>query len=84
MANVKNGKWLIVKDIPINRGKSSIKKGGMLVVVNNVVYLDNGLLPRDYQEDFLELIATDMKHTYVRPCNDIVGKPIIGNVDLDF
>ena len=81
---IKDSKWLIVKDIPINRGADKIKAGGVITVSHGTIYLNGGMLPLDYQQDFKELIMNDNEHKYVRPYNDIVGKPIIGDVDLDF
>ena len=78
MANIADSKWLIVKDIPINRGQSSIKAGGVITVSHHVIYLDGGMLDLGYQEDFKQLILTDKKHEYIRPYNDIVGQRLVG------
>ena len=81
MAEVADSRWLIVKDIPINRGQSVIKKGGVIDFRNHVVYLDGGMLDLGFQQDFKNLVMSDKKHKYVRPYNDITGKSIIGNVE---
>lgn len=81
MKSIVDSKWLIVKDIPINRGQSVIKAGGVITVSNRVVYLDGGMLDLGYQQDFTNLIMSDKKHEYVRPYNDITGKSIIGGKD---
>lgn len=80
MKNIADSKWLIVQDIPINRGQSVIKSGGVVTVSNHVIYLDGGMLDLGYQEDFANLIISDKKHEYVRPYNDITGKSIIGDI----
>ena len=82
MANIPDSRWLIVKDIPINRGQSVIKAGGVVDVRHQTVYLNSGMLDLSYQEDFRNLIVNDKEHKYLRPYNDIVGKSIIGHVDI--
>ena len=79
MKNVADSRWLIVKDIPINKGQSVIKAGGVIDFQNHVVYLNGGMLDLGYQQDFTNLVMSDKKHEYVRPYNDITGKSIIGD-----
>jgi len=74
---IADSKWLIVKDIPIDKGQSTIKEGGIITFSHGVCYLNGGMLPLEYQEDFSNLVMTDAQHRYIRPYNDIVGKSII-------
>ena len=80
MKEIADSRWLIVKDIPINRVKKIIKKGGVIDFRNHAVYLDGGMLDLSYQQDFKNLVIKDKKHEYVRPYNDITGKSIIGDI----
>ena len=50
--------YQVLKDIPINGGKA-IEKGSMVTRTHGVYYLNGGMLPRDYQEDFDTLIETE-------------------------
>lgn len=50
--------YQIVKDIPINGGKA-IEKGSMVTRTHGVYYLNGGMLPQDYQEDFDMLIERE-------------------------
>ena len=68
---VKDGKYIIVKDIPINGGKSVIPVNTEVTVVQGTVYTNVAVVSPDYQEDFKQLIETDVEHKYVRPHNDI-------------
>ena len=83
MREIEDSKWLIVQDIPINKGQSSIKKGSVVTISNHVVYLDGGMLDLGYQQDFKNLIMSDKDHKYIRPYNDVVGKRLVGGVSED-
>ena len=47
-----------MKDIPITNGKS-IKKGTLITRTHGMYYMEGGMLPNDYQEDFDRLIANE-------------------------
>ena len=51
----KDKKFLVIKEIPINGGKN-IPVNTNIYRTHGVYYMDGGLLPRDYQEDFDTLI----------------------------
>lgn len=71
ITKVNDGAWTIVKDIPINGGKSKIEKGHMINVVRNTVYMEGNPVSPDYQEDFKQLILRDTKHEYLRPYREV-------------
>ena len=65
MAEVKDGRYLIAKDIPLDpKGETVIKKG---------------LLSPDYQYDFRELFKSEAKNgwNYVVPANPKMGESMI-------
>lgn len=68
-------KFLIEKDILIDGGKSSIKKGSMLYRTHGVYYLDGGMLPMDYQEDFDNLVEYEYENGwyYLSPITTVVA-----------
>lgn len=72
---VKDGKYLIVKDIPINEGRSTIPANTEITIAQGTVYYNGSLISPDYQEDFKQLIETDVEHKYVRSNNDIDWDP---------
>ena len=51
-------KYEVIKEIPLNGG-SAIKKGSVVFRTHGVYYLDGGLLPKDYQQDFDALIEKE-------------------------
>lgn len=51
----KDAKYKILKDIPLRNG-NVIKAGTDVYRTHGVYYLDSGLLPKDYQNDFDMLI----------------------------
>ena len=80
MTKVKDGRYLINKDIPLDRtGEKKIKKGAELYLVNGVFYLEGNLLQEDYQYDFRELLTREAETgwNYVVPANPKVGDSII-------
>jgi uncharacterized Zn ribbon protein len=58
----------VVKDIPLTGG-SSIKKGTSIYNIHGVYYMDGGMLPEAYQEDFDMLIIEEATHgwNYIVP-----------------
>lgn len=80
MAEVKDGRYLIAKDIPLDKkGEKVIQKGRELYLTNGVFYLDSILLSPDYQYDFRELLKREVKTgwNYVVPANPKTGKSMI-------
>jgi hypothetical protein len=81
MANkVKEGRYLINKDIPLDsKGEKKIGRGHELYLTNGVFYLDGTLLPQDYQLDFRELLTNETENgwNYVVPANPKVGKSMV-------
>lgn len=53
-----NKTYEIIKNIPLRNG-AQINAGSMLNKTHGVFYLDGGLLPRDYQEDFRQLVFAE-------------------------
>lgn len=54
----KNAQYVILKEITVKGGKS-IPVDTKITVTNGCVYMDGGLLPKDYQEDFTALIEEE-------------------------
>ena len=80
MAEVKDGRYLIAKDIPLDpKGETVIKKGREIYLTNGVFYLDSVLLGPDYQYDFRELFKNEVKNgwNYVVPANPKMGESIV-------
>jgi hypothetical protein len=77
---MKDGKFVVVKPIPLAEGKS-IRINTEIDRIHGNFYMDGGLLPLDYQQDFAKLVEHEMRTgwKYLRPNNPIVGKSIIGN-----
>ena len=73
-----DAKFMIEKDIPLMGGKS-IKRGSTLYRTHGCLYLDGGLLPADYAEDFEHLIDNEQKNgwKYIVPIKTIEGNSII-------
>ena len=67
-------KYVFVKDFVTNEG--TIKEGSELYVVNNVVSLNGGMLPANYQIYFMDLINKERQHgfNYLRPDKLIYNK----------
>ena len=70
-------KYLLEKDIPLANGKK-IAKGTTITRTHGVYYMDGGLLPQDYQEDFDQLISNEEMYgwNYLVP---VVKKRAFGN-----
>lgn len=70
-------KYVLLKDIPLADGKK-IAKDTTITRTHGVYYMDGGLLPQDYQEDFDRLISTEEQTgwNYIVP---IVSKRAFGN-----
>lgn len=69
-----NAKFIVVKPIPIRQsyngyGKSEIPVSTVIYRTHGMYYMDGGLLPEDYQEDFDVLIENEEKNgwNYLRP-----------------
>ena len=80
---MKNSKYVVLKDIPLNKeGTKVIQKGNEVSVTHDCIYLNGGLLPPDYQEDFRILITNEEKNgwKYLHPDNPIVGNSIVKSV----
>ena len=56
----KDANYKIIKDIPLRNG-NVIKEGTGIYRIHGVYYLDSGMLPKDYQEDFDMLIEAESK-----------------------
>ena len=71
-------KYIVVKEIPL-KGGNSIKVNTDIYRMHGNYYMDGGLLPPAYQEDFDTLIENEQKRgwKYLRPNNPVVGKQII-------
>lgn len=72
-----NKQYLVVKEIPINGGKN-IPINTNIYRTHGVYYMDGGLLPKDYQEDFDMLIEHEETRgwKYLMP---IVTKTVYNN-----
>ena len=80
MAEVKDGRYIIAKDIPLDKkGETVINKGRELYLTNGVFYLDSILLGPEYQYDFRALLKEEAETgwNYVVPANPKVGESII-------
>ena len=53
---MKEGKYRIIKDIPVGRDGERIKAGLDLFYLGGVFYMDGGMLDRSFQEDFSQLL----------------------------
>ena len=62
-----NKHFKVVKEIPIVGGKS-IKEGTDIYLMHGVFYLDGGMLPKDYQEDFRMLLSREEKTGWKHLC----------------
>ena len=55
---MENKQYEIIKDIPLKNG-ARIRAGQLLTKTHDVFYLDGGMLPKDYQEDFRQLVQAE-------------------------
>lgn len=77
---LKDAKFVVATSIPLDKdGNHSIPKGTEITITHGCFYMNGGLLPKDYQEDFEMLVNREMKTgwKYLLPDNPIVGKSII-------
>ena len=80
MAKVKEGRYLVNKDIPLDaKGEKVIQKGKEVFLTNGVFYLEGVLLGPEYQADFKNLLTKETENgwNYIVPANPKVGKSII-------
>ena len=70
-------KYEVLKNIPINGGKA-IEKGSIVTRTHGVYYLNGGMLPGDYQEDFDTLIENESINGWNYIC-PLVDKRAFGN-----
>lgn len=64
----KDQRFVIIKAIPLKDGKS-IPVNTSIYRTHGMYYMDGGLLPQDYQEDFDDLISQEEKSgwKYISP-----------------
>ena len=55
---MENKTYEIMKNIPL-QGGAVIKAGQILTYTHGVYYLGGGMLPKDYQEDFKQLVYAE-------------------------
>lgn len=72
-----NKEYLVIKDIPLYGG-GKIKAGTSITRTHGVYYMDGGMLPKDYQQDFDALIDRESTSgwNYIQP---IVKKTAFSN-----
>jgi len=65
---IKQGKYRIVKDIPL-KGNQPIKAGTDIYLLNNIFMMDGIMLPPSYQEDFRQLFLKESTKgwNYIQP-----------------
>lgn len=56
----KDARYEVAKDIQV-KGGSRIPKGTSIYCIHGNFYMDGGLLPKDYQEDFEALVSYEEK-----------------------
>lgn len=69
--------YQIMKSIPLGNGKE-ISKGTMITRTHGVYYMNGGMLPQDFQEDFDMLIEKEEIDGWNYIC-PIVKKRAFGN-----
>lgn len=77
---MKNSKYVVLKDIPLDKnGEKVIKQGTEISVTHDCVYMNGGLLSMEWQEDFIHLIQKEERTgwKYLHPDNPVVGKSIV-------
>ena len=70
-------RYEVLKDIPINGGKA-IEKGAIVTRTHGMYFLNGGLLPPDYQQDFDMLIEREEATGWDYIC-PLVDKRAFGN-----
>ncbi len=55
--------FVLAKDIPL-QGGGTIKKGTHIHLINDLFYLEEGLLEPEFQEDFRKLYINELKHGF--------------------
>lgn len=72
MAN--DAKFRVVNDIPLNQdGTRKIARGTLIYRIHDLFYMDGVLLSKEYQEDFANLVDSDIEHKYIVQERDVVG-----------
>lgn len=77
---MEDSKYVVLKDIPISKnGDKVIARGTEITVTHDCVYMNGGLLPMEWQEDFAHLIMKEKKTgwKYLHPDNPIVGDSLL-------
>ena len=66
---MKEGKYRIIRDIPVGKDGNKIKAGLDLFYLGGVFYMDGGMLDRDFQEDFTQLLKNEIRNgwKYLKP-----------------
>ena len=74
----KDCQFIVVKEIPLSEG-GSIRVNTDIYRIHGNYYMDGGLLPPAYQEDFDKLVETEEKNgwKYLSPIKTNVGNSII-------
>jgi len=68
-------RYIVIRPIKLYGG-GEIPVNSSVYEIHGCFYMDGGLLPKDYQEDFYELIKYEKKHGwhYLKPNDPVVGK----------
>lgn len=74
----KDSQYIVVKEIPL-KGGGKIRVNTDVYRMHGNYYMDGGLLPPEYQDDFDRLIENEEKNgwKYIRPNNMVMGNSII-------
>lgn len=69
-------RYIVIKDIPLS-DNGKIKAGTDIYRIHGNYYMDGGLLPKAYQEDFDRLIDNEEKFgwKYISIISDRAGTP---------
>lgn len=69
-----NKRFLVIKEIPLYGGKT-IPVNTNIYRTHGVYYMDGGLLPADFQEDFDDLIEYEEKNgwKYITPVKERIA-----------
>lgn len=77
---MKDGKYLVVKAIPLNKdGSKAIPVGTTLTITRGQVFQDGNWISQEWQHDYQQLITDEITYgwKYLRPDNPIVGKSLV-------